>query len=64
MGFRSYFFVRRLAVRNYGSNLIRNRLAVTRIEFVRPSPVTQICFSSAVSAVVNSNSFVACSGLF
>jgi hypothetical protein len=41
MGYRSFYFVRRLAVRNYGSNLIRNRLAVTRIEFVRPSPVTQ-----------------------
>jgi hypothetical protein len=42
MGFRSFYFVYRHVVRNYGSNLIsRHRLAVTRIELVRPSPVTQ-----------------------
>jgi hypothetical protein len=54
MGSRSYFFVRRHFVRNYGSALMsRNRISVT-----------QISFSNAVSASVNSNKFVACSGLF
>jgi hypothetical protein len=44
---RSYFFVRRHFVRNYGSALMsRHRISITRIVFValhaaRPSPVTQ-----------------------
>ncbi len=54
MGFRSFYFVYRHTVRNYGSALMsRNRLTVT-----------QISFSSAGSASFNSSRFVACSGLF
>jgi hypothetical protein len=43
MGFRSYFFVRRFVIaRNYGSALMsQHRISITRIVFVRPSPVTQ-----------------------
>jgi hypothetical protein len=43
MGFRSYFFVRRFVIaRNYGSALMsQHRFTVTKIVFVRPSPVTQ-----------------------
>jgi hypothetical protein len=43
MGYRSYFFVRRHVIaRNYGSALMsQHRFSVTKIVFVRPSPVTQ-----------------------
>ncbi len=33
MGFRSFYFVRRLVVRNYGPALIRNRLSIVKIVF-------------------------------
>jgi 2-succinyl-5-enolpyruvyl-6-hydroxy-3-cyclohexene-1-carboxylate synthase len=33
MGFRSYYFVRRLYVRNYGPALIRSRLSIVKIVF-------------------------------
>jgi hypothetical protein len=42
MGSRSFYFVRRHVIaRNYGSALMINRFSVTKIVFVRPSPVTQ-----------------------
>jgi len=62
MGFRSFYFVRRHTVKSFVSKQSRNSgpalISQDRLA------VTKIVFSSAVSAVVNSNSFVACSGLF
>jgi len=58
MGFRSYFFVRRLLVRNYGSALMsRHRIEITRIVFVKPSA------ASSSSSTLWSNRFVASSDL-
>jgi hypothetical protein len=56
MGFRSYFFVRRLVIaRNYGSALMsQHRFTVTKIVFR----------SAACSQLSPATPVVACSGLF
>jgi hypothetical protein len=54
MGFRSYFFVRRHYVRNYGSALMsQHRFTVTKI-----------VFGSAARSQLSTATPVACSGLF